>query len=229
MPDFFDRVVARDFGLPADAYGVIRVRPRLPQIFERREPAAPEPPEVPHQPRSTISGPTPGLPDRHQTAATVREQRLDVVLAPPLSVPRTEPAPPPTREREQPPAPEHFRQVVEQIVTTPAPLLVAPAVAAAPEVRLPTPEPGRREFSPAPTVVPAVRPPAPNNGWPDPVAAAVTRRRESALPERVVRISIGRVEVKAADVQPPRPSAQQGRPATALSLEGYLATKDGRR
>ncbi|MFE4519295.1 hypothetical protein ACFRMQ_34525, partial [Kitasatospora sp. NPDC056783] len=55
-------------------------------------------------------------------------------------------------------------------------------------------------------------------------APASAGRRQQREPDRVVRVQIGRVEVRAAGQTPPaaRRTRQPARPAPALDLEKYL-------
>ncbi|MBB5122010.1 hypothetical protein GO002_26240 [Streptomyces eurocidicus] len=242
MPDFFDRLLARHAptraGTPAD---VPRLRPRLPGPFERAgttEPGTPGPPgePAPAPPPARTSG-TPPVPAPLRPAAT------------------TAAAPP----RAAAPAREHPAASAVRLVPA-RPLLVAPPLPPAttapaesdraPRRRLADARPGAVGRSAGPTA----RPPAPNAsrtaapGSAAPPAPAVRprppqrpaasaapgdrRRRQPA--ERVVHVSIGRLEVTAAERRqdPPAPGGRAGtgrggRPEPVMTLDRYLGGAKG--
>lgn len=240
MPDFFDRLVGRS---KPDATGRgVRVRPRLPGPFERIDafgpgagppvpdaghPAAPRPAGAAEQPRPA----TAAAGDR-QPARPALPQVLQVLQTP---VAPREPAPP-----GRPPV-----QAVPLLV----PPRLPPAPAAAPPERRAAaprtdgsadtppsrpagrqgPAPQRPSGPSRPAAVPAPARPAPR------AASAVAKedgRRGRRAPERVVHVSIGRLEVKAADRRPAAPpvrTERPGRTGPALSLETYLTREEAQR
>ncbi|MFF2658442.1 hypothetical protein ACFVUH_13860 [Kitasatospora sp. NPDC058032] len=236
MPDHFDRLVAkgapgRD---PAGAGAGVRVRPRLPGPFERidalgptlpaggGEPVAPGLPDgrpvLALLPRSATPHPTPAgeTPPaavgaaRPAAAPALPLPRTPLLLAPPI-------APATARADEPPPRTGAARPAA------PAPVTAAPVaapqrtVAAEPPAGAP-PAPVRPAVAPASgRRAAAVAAPGHASG-----NGAGTRRRPRPV-ERVVRVRIGRVEVRAAErvqAEPRRPAA--ARPAPALGLDTYL-------
>ncbi|MFI1255241.1 hypothetical protein ACH4U6_15810 [Streptomyces netropsis] len=242
MPDFFDRLLARHVpGRQGTPTAVARLRPRLPGPFERIETAGTDAP-----------GPTAGPPPAPGSA---RAAGPSPVPAPPRPAP---PAAPPA-PRATTPAPQRPAPAVRLVPARP--LLVAPplppAATAAPNgERTPgghtgaarpdaTGQPlGQATRNPAP---PASRPSTPKPGTPAVSAARPKppqrpadtttvgdRRRRQKPPERVVHVSIGRLEVTAGHRQSPaKPDRRagtedRGRPKPAMTLDRYLgAGRDG--
>ncbi|GGO94905.1 hypothetical protein [Wenjunlia tyrosinilytica] len=242
MPDFFDRLLARHApdrrGAPG---GAARVRPRLPGPFERVETTGVEPlePSLPSAgapgSRAAAAHPAPG-PGRAESAAGP---------APTPAGPR-----PASSAHDRRPRPEAPR------AAAPAPLLVAPPVPTAvpgpiaQRVQRRRPEDGgggreeRRAQRPqqprsAPAgPQPAVRPaPAPAPARPQaPRRAAAKasdaeRRRRRQPAEQVVHVSIGRLEVKAAErkgAAKPVKDTAAGRPAPSMKLDQYLSRGEAR-
>ena len=221
MPDLFARLAARAQDLPG---ATPRVRPRLPHLFERPQPVVPEPEPtaaVPWVPRAEAGrqpaalaldrepparrGPEPPSPSRRPAAVpeeTVVRRRTVTAVESVMSV----------------------RRVLERIDLPARPLLLPPM--AAPAAPAPPPAPGG---GPEPASSPAsgraaVR--AATAVRVEPVAAPP--RRTPPRAERVVHVTIGRLEVRAG-TPAPRPPARPGRPAPAVPLGDYLAGEGGRR
>ncbi|WP_405734191.1 hypothetical protein OG607_39310 [Streptomyces sp. NBC_01537] len=240
MPDFFDRLVGRS--TPDAAGRGVRVRPRLPGPFERIDAfgpgAGPPEPETGHP-----AAPRPGgaaEPPRPATAAAGDRQPARPALLQVLQVLQTPVAP---RE----PAPPGRPPVPAVPLLVPPRLPPAPA-SAPPERRAAAPRTddsadtppsrpaGRQEPAPQrpsgpsrPAAVPAAARPAPRVA---PAAVKDDGRRGRRAPERVVHVSIGRLEVKAADRRPAAPPARTERPGRtgpALSLETYLTREEAQR
>ncbi|MFD8781046.1 hypothetical protein [Kitasatospora sp. NPDC059599] len=224
MPDHFDRLVAK--GDPGGDRAGVRVRPRLPGPFERPEALAPALPVVDEEsfgPGRSGRRPAP-VPLPRPPAAPVERALRTVVgedrpaVAPVLPLPRP-------------------------------PLLIAPPVT---PVAAPAVEPALRREDARPAAVPtpvtalhrAAAPELPTVAPPAPVRTAAaapasvrraaaaaapgqahgtgTRRRQRPV-ERVVRVQIGRVEVKAAQRTPTGPrKPAAARPGPALDLDKYL-------
>ncbi|MEW2578915.1 hypothetical protein [Streptomyces syringium] len=242
MPDFFDRLLARHVpGRQGAPTAVARLRPRLPGPFERIETAGTDAP-------SPIAGtaPAPGS-DRRAGPTSVP--------APPRPAPSA--APPAPRATATPP-PERTTPAVRLLPARP--LLVAPpllpAATAAPNgerapgrhsgaarsvtterpsaqaTRRPTPLASRPPTpTPGTPAVPAARPKPPHR--PADSTGTGDRRRRQKPPERVVHVSIGRLEVTAGQRQGPakpdrRPRTEDGgRPGPAMTLDQYLETGRG--
>jgi hypothetical protein len=256
MPDFFDRLVARDAhrggaGSSAAARaadltrraGVIRVTPRVPTPFEWPTAAGLE--EV------VETGAAPGWP------AHAVEPTRPLASAPPsaaaaerLGYAQTGQAPVARRggDRDLRPPP----QLLLVPPTLPAPAL-GPAAADAPEA-FPAPQPhrpapvahaardrdaGPTAAAPGPAAAPAshplpYRPAAPAAAAArDSTAPAGRVRRLAAArpPERVVQVRIGRIEVRPTEQAQRRRAADRapGRPAPQLSLDRFLAGGGGGR
>ncbi|WP_410539692.1 hypothetical protein [Streptomyces sp. KL2] len=241
MPDYFDRLLTRHIpaargagAAPGRGPGVpVRVRPRLPEPYERVEAlrGAPWEPEeanpfLPPAPRPAVR---PG-----DDRAAVRHERE--IRTEHRTVVRTGPVP--DGDRARPPA------AARPVQPQPA----RRATASPPPAAVPAPPrggrtaPARTEREPLPAAVPA---PVPRDAGPAPVptvavplrpagaraareaARAAGGRRRSRTAERTVHVRIGRLEVSAAPPaagpagagRPQRPA----RPAPALSLADYLA------
>jgi len=206
MPDFFERLATRSAGLPGSRP---RALPRLAHPFERASTPEVEPEitAIPY-PRPVVvplAAPTPGVVERHtETLRHERESHHSSIVEHRLTT-----------------VDSSVHRVLERLEVRQPPLLVpvpAPAATAAP---IQPPEPaGATPVMPQPA--PAVAQPV--RAWTTVAKAASVPARRAAAPEpeRVVHVSIGRVEVKAAApaARAPRPS---GRPAPAVPLEKYLA------
>jgi hypothetical protein len=208
MPDFFERLAARSAGRPG-----VRAMPRLAHPFERagvHEPEVAEVPAVRPTPLATAGAPAvPSLPsvvERHtETVHHERELLRSTVV-----------------ERNAITVQSSMHHVLERLEVPQQPLLVpVPVVAPVADLSQPS-EPA--------VASPAAPPPAPAVAQPVRVWAAVAKteqavvpgRRAAPEPERVVHVSIGRVEVKAA-APPAGVPKRAGRPAPAVPLEKYLA------
>ncbi|MFF2076564.1 hypothetical protein ACFVXG_17620 [Kitasatospora sp. NPDC058162] len=232
MPDHFDRLLAKG-GPGADRAGV-RLRPRLPGPFERPDALAPARPVTAEEPfgpgRSggrpvAVPLPRPSaapLAAPAGTALRAVEGGDRPAAAPVLPLPRT-----------------------PLLVTPPVTPAAAPAVAptarreAARPTAVPTPVTAlHRAAAPElPPVAPpaAIRPAAAPASVRRAAAAAApglthgtgARRRQRPV-ERVVRVQIGRVEVRAAERAPAAPrKPAAARPAPALDLDKYLNGRSG--
>ncbi|MFJ7905610.1 hypothetical protein [Kitasatospora sp. NPDC096204] len=241
MPDHFDRLVAKgardragsgsESGSEAGSEGVVRVRPRLPGPFERIDGLGPDRPDVDGESAA------PGRPELRPLAAP---------LPRPTAAPRPAPAEGAPRN-----AAHDDRPAAAPVLPLPrTPLLVAPPIAAAapavePVLRAGAARPAAPPAGSAPPGTAPSRTAAPRTAGAPPVsvrpAVAPASGRRAALTaalghapgtgtsgrqrpvERVVRVRIGRVEVRAAErtpVGPRRPAA--ARPAPALDLGRYL-------
>lgn len=249
MPDFFDRLLARSVptsraGGTSSAGDAVRVRPRLPQPFERIEAVRSELP-LPDEP-------TPALAPSLQPPAVrevlrerkVRTDYLSVVQAAeptpsreeltahtiPGAFADREPAGPllsPAAELSQGP-----REALEGRSTRRSEQRAAPASA------------GTQPSSPVRVAAPTGAPiaPAPTTARPRPVDSAAARpaarsgtgRRQQQPAERVVHVQIGRLEVSAAapGSRDPRnaaaPDRRPGRPAPTLALDAFLSREEKR-
>jgi hypothetical protein len=218
--DYFDRLVGR--GGPA------RVRPRLPEPFERAD--------APHGPAEPLE-----LDEERPAAAPPRPARPAAGPAPLHTAPARAADPAPAR-----PAPPRVTRVLREtavLAAAPAPLLLPPA---APPPPVPPPARPARERAAEPTdrqepaLAPVLPPttterPAPGPAparpavratVPVPDARGTARERDRRRPaaERTVHVTIGRVEVTAA--APPRrgPAPDRPRrPAPTVSLDTYLS------
>jgi hypothetical protein len=217
MSDFFERLVARD-----RQGGEPLARPRLPQIFERAvteqaESVAPTPP-APWVPTPEVRDVPPVV--HHTVETVVRHEgpppvRLESPV--PVATPLAAPQPPPVAPRvvAAPSAPAEVTVVRETEKATP-PVLRDRAV----------------PLPPAPVAVPrpAPLPQSRRVEEPRPVPAPVPRRIPPRAPDRVVRVSIGRIEVTAATAgRHETPRRRQTRNAPVVTLERYLSGEDGHR
>ncbi|WP_026361199.1 hypothetical protein [Amycolatopsis nigrescens] len=228
MPDYFDRLVARAADWPDAPEAVPKVRPRLPDPFER-------PPRAQLEQFETVDAPP-------FTAPVPDDPPVPSLPAPPFPLPRPdfpaagpEPRPEPVRQAERivsvpsGQVRETLRRLVDrlevrtEVVAAPP---VRPAAPRAPRAGRPT---GHRETVPAP-----VRPSvvdirlAGRAQEPGGTARSPGERRAQPPPaERVVRVSIGKLAVKAA-AQPEQPRPRGGqRPSPVVSLDRYLAGEGG--
>ncbi|UQI46379.1 hypothetical protein M1P56_19515 [Streptomyces sp. HU2014] len=244
MPDFFDRLLARHAPARGDApTGVTRLRPRLPGPFERIGTTGFDGPEPSGARTAPAAGPTTRTAESGLRPAASR------------------PAPPPAPTALGPavaPAREHSPAAVTRLLPA-RPVLAVPAVppllASGPErdagrsrrqdARLADPaerRPARRAARPtelpartagkAPAAaVPQARPRQPERAAA--AAPAAERRRRHQAPERVVRVSIGRLEVNGERRPLPTKPAGRGapdgggRPRPALTLDQYLTRGNG--
>lgn len=225
MSDFFARLAGRAADLPVAAP---MVRPRLPHLFERPQPMSaesldvegfrsrtPEPPPTTEQRTERGRPPAPRPPALATPLRPVQEPHVDDVVRH-RTVTNVESV-------------SSVRQVVERLLLTQAPTLVPPPLVAPTRI--------------APDSKPADRPPA---APPPPTRAraAETSRRTVAMPveradlaaarsrspepERVVHISIGRLEVLGNRPTPRKPGSRTERPAPLLPLNDYLTGEGGR-
>ncbi|MFE6867517.1 hypothetical protein ACFVFS_13225 [Kitasatospora sp. NPDC057692] len=235
MPDHFDRLVAKG-GPGGDLAAGVRVRPRLPGPFERITALGPAPTAVGEA--SAVPGGRPLAAPLPRTApdptaragaprATAGDDRPSAVPAlplprPPLLVaPAIAPAavsaagPVPRVEAARPAAPPP--RTARPATAVP---LLAPPRATAPEPPLGTPPAPAR-----PAAAPASGRRASAAAAPGQAPGTGARRRQRPV-ERVVRIQIGRVEVRAAERAPVGPRGPAAtRPAPSVDLTGYL-TRD---
>ena len=233
MSDFFEGLAARSSG------AATALRPRLASAYETRDaleiieeaPAAPNVPLPP--PPARAAAPTPPEPQpqparvpepppiREETAPAAREQRtleqtierVHHVLSPQAAETRPEERPAP-RAAEAPPEPP-AESVVE-------PAAVEPAVEVRERetVRVLTPPP--RELLPPPPRVPPV-------GRRQTIRTIADRQPPASPGEpSTVRITIGRVEVRA--VQPPQPPPRPAPPPAppGPTLEEFLEERERR-
>ncbi|MFE0044598.1 hypothetical protein [Streptomyces albireticuli] len=242
MPDFFDRLLARHAPARRDApTGTTRLRPRLPEPFDRTGTTGADGPE-PSDAWDVPAGPA-------RTAGTGRRPAATLPVPPPAP---TAPRPATARTRDHAPA-----AVARSLPARP--LLAAPAVPP-PLAPVPGRDAGRerrRDAGPAePSGRPAARrtarpaePPARTAGEPTaaavpqarprrseraaPAVPAAERRRRHQPPERVIRVSIGRLEVNGERRPlPTKPTVRGGpdgggRPRPSLTLDQYLTRGDG--
>jgi hypothetical protein len=208
MPDFFHRLAARAAGLPSSQP---RALPRLAHPFERAVVAQETEPVAASLSRPAASAPPvipPVVVERHtETVRHERESQQSTVV-----------------ERHLTTMDSSVHHVLERLEVAQPPLLVpvappAPAPVAAVLIQPPEPAGATPVASqPAPAVAQPVR------AWTAVAKAASVPARRAAAPEpeRVVHVSIGRVEVKAA-APAARPPRSTGRVAPAVPLEKYLA------
>jgi len=237
MPDFFDRLVARH---TPDAGGALRARPRLPGPFERVDTAEPpvQPPLLDVE-RSAPPAPPPAVRTTAATPPNVaahspRPAHLLAVEAP-LAVREATSAPlgalVVAAVRPPPPAPV---SVAGQPATGPAPGATRPQSPAEDEptgrdvtVRSPGTAAPR---SPSPVVVPVIARPSGR-----PATSVVHQPTDRpGRPERVVHVSIGRLEVRAERRRPDTSresggTGRSGRAAPVLTLAKYLAGEEAQR
>ncbi|WIX99165.1 hypothetical protein QRX60_34655 [Amycolatopsis mongoliensis] len=211
MADFFARLVARSAGRPGP---LPRVQPRLPHPYER--PVAPEPepadavPSVPAAPRvAPDRPPEPPEIQRHHSETV----RLDHEVRHTTTV-----------ERSLTTVDSSVREVLERIEAAPAPSLV-PAVPSGPPG---DPGPPGADGTPGtpgtPGAVARMAEAVAVVAQPERLPAAPRRSRRE--PDRVVHVSIGRLEVKAAGAAPSPAAARRPagrRAAPAVPLADYLA------
>lgn len=212
MSDFFERLVARSAGRPGPQP---RVRPRLAHPFERvappefdavfgEAPASPPSPGAPAGPVTAHQGP--GVVE-HRTETVRREHELRHATV---------------VERTATTVDTSVREVLERIGTTSPPLLmpvVRPGPAGVPGEPGPAGEPG--SLAPAPRVPAATKAIAAAAARPQ-RAAAATPGRADPEPDRVVHVSIGRLEVKATAAAPAR-NHRPARMVPTVPLADYLA------
>ncbi len=206
MPDFFERLAARSAGLPGPQP---RALPRLAHPFERAVASEVEPeitaspvvrPVVAEMPAS------PGVVERHtETLYQERESHHSTVVERHLTTVDT----------------SSVHSVLERLEVRQPPLLVPVPTPIAPAVSQPPEPAGAPPAQPQPAPAVAAQP---VRAWTAvaQVASVPARRAAAPEPERVVHVSIGRVEVKAAApaARQPRPS---GRAEPAVPLDKYLA------
>ncbi|MFE7559788.1 hypothetical protein [Kitasatospora sp. NPDC057500] len=231
MPDHFDRLLNKGDPVPDRAGTGVRVRPRLPGPFERIETPGPartpvavgDEPVVPGRPPAPGVLPRPAAPAPAPTGGaprvTVGDRRP--AAAPGLPLPRTP-------LLVAPPIAPAAAATVEPLVRTaaarptaappdnPAPLTAPPRTAA------PEPSAGAPSAAPRPAVAPTPGRRATAATAPGRTVGGRARRRQQPV-ERVVRVQIGRVEVRAAERAPAVPRRPEAsRPAPALGLDRYL-------
>lgn len=258
MPDFFDRLVARGArpggggsggaaaptSGPARLAGMTVVRPRVPGLFERPAPPAPdrelevtaEPPLSGLGLAGPPSGAAPGSPPQPRThtwlvAAPVAHRGAEQAREPspppqPAPVTALLPAAPQfaPSAAAAPAAPARRQDTPHPVSASPGREPAGgPGAQTAPQALAP-PVPAAPPQAPAP---PAWRPPAPAPAG----AAPATRPPHAGTPtEPTVRISIGRIEVRAPEPPGHRGADRRpGRPAPVLSLDRFLAGEAGQR
>jgi translation initiation factor IF-2 len=226
MPDFFDRLIARTASPdPAlhRAAGVVRVRPRLPSLFERSDPAEPEPLDTPTMARLAEASAAPPA----DAAPAIRAAEPAAVSPIPPAASYVDrdrrPPRPPSPAVGDPPligVPPDFR-----LPAAPS-TVVAAAVVPSTDRRDDARPPARvvERVGPLPVIPRAAAVPRPPANLPAPASGGQASRREPPRPaERSVQVRIGRIEVTA----PPRPdAAASARPRPrrepALTLARYL-------
>lgn len=221
MPDYFDRLVGRSLGAAATV-DQPWVRPRLPQLFERPGPEATEfPAAAAAAPLTPVPVTAPaGVPpagagrdtlvDVRHTAVTVREKAFDLP-SPGFPAPAGDASPVVA-------ATERVERLVERQTVRP----LTPAV-----VEHPVAEPRLDQPLTAQVVPPQAIDPRPAAAPAAPETVAAKADPQPAAPERVVRISIGRLAVTAA--APDRPDRGPDRPGRAkprVSLDRYLGREE---
>ncbi|MFF7454612.1 hypothetical protein [Kitasatospora sp. NPDC008115] len=232
MPDHFDRLLNKGDPVRDRAGTGVRVRPRLPGPFERietlgpartpmtvgEEPVVPGRPPVPGplpRPAPPATAPTGGTPrvavgDHRPAAVPVLPlPRTPLLVAPPIAPAATAPAvEPPARTAAARP--------------TAAPPVNAAPLTAPPRTAAPEPSAGAPSAAPRPAVAPSPGRLATAAASPGSTDGGRGRRRQRPV-ERVVRVQIGRVEVRAAERAPAAPRRPEAsRPAPALALDRYL-------
>ncbi|WP_158891587.1 hypothetical protein [Amycolatopsis anabasis] len=223
MRDFFDRLVTRA-GF-AESEPAPKVRPRLPNPFERAQPLEWDELVVLDETRATAPEP--------ETAPEPRPAPPRA-SAPPLSGSAPAPRPagaPPERRGEVRAEPvrraqvtETVRQVVEHLEIHRTLVAPAPVPPDSPE---PRPElPVARANEPVrPSVVDKTRARPVREVVAAEAARDAERRGEQPAAERVVRVTIGKLAVTAAGAQPPKPPPRTARPAPEVGLDRYLARR----
>jgi hypothetical protein len=217
MSEFLGNLAARALGLSAVA------RPR-PSIFEPRR-AAPEPlalePEavsVPHSARAEEAPRAPTRPKRNQPAREAESQARH-----PTPSAETEAEAPPVRAlpAEMPAARTHAR-------AAPPPgdgRTNAPAVAEQGVAVLRAASPAEPAETPADTAIMTTPSPQPTRvaPWPRlPVKPSFPVRVKRETPGPTVRVSIGRIEVRAVKAEEPSEPRKRPRQAPRISLDDYL-------
>jgi hypothetical protein len=243
MPDFFDRLVARHTP-DSGAGGALRARPRLPGPFERtgmtatttgpalldaERPAAPLPTTAPRPspaPTPAAFRPSAGReqPSTVQVPLTVREHAAPdrgALVAPALPqtavlLPVSEPE---RRRKEREQAVARPERLVREITDHQENILIRKTA---------------REIAPHATAVPAAVPTTPRTPARAVTSAAKQPVGRTKGPQRVVHVSIGRLEVKAAGRRPESDARggraeRSGRGTPALSLEKYLSREGAQR
>ena len=230
MADHFDRLAGRT---APDGGTAPRVQPRLPGPFERIDTlgADPEPPpSAPARPAERpvpLPAPLPAAYPAHRKAEPAPPRPVPLPLAlretpapehGALLAPAVPPPPPQPVAGREPSEPVTVRAVGPQPHTEPGPHLPAP-----PAVRPAAARPA----------APAVAAPAHRPGTAGRTAPAdpAGRERQPRPPERVVHVSIGRLEVTAAGRRPDagRRAERAGRADPGLSLRTYLSGQEARR
>ncbi|MFF7994345.1 hypothetical protein ACFZDG_31765 [Kitasatospora xanthocidica] len=228
MPDHFDRLVTR--AGPDGFRAGVRVRPRLPGPFERLDALAPALPVVDGEsfgPGRSVGRPAPVPLPRPPAAplATPVERALRAVVgedrpavAPVLPLPRTPLLiAPPVTPAAAPAVEPAERRGPARPAAVPTPV-TAPHRAAAPELPTVAPPAPLRPAAAAPASVRRAAVAA----APGQAHGTGTRRQQRPV-ERVVRVRIGRVEVRAAQPAPAAPrKPTAARPSPALNLDTYL-------
>lgn len=256
MPDFLDRLIARSgppvgggpgngaaAAGPERLAGMAMARPRVPGLFERRAPPAPESDlDAEAAPQPAEPGST-GIP-RATAPAVPRQPRTHAWL---LHAPAAYRGREHDREPPPPTAVAALLPVAPQLVPPPA---AAPAAQplgrdGTPAIRMhpgKDPEGGqgaplilRPAGTPAPQARPRITAAAPAPRIPvtaQPGGAAASQSSHVPPPSGpIVRISIGRIEVRpAGPAGRPRPgTARGGAAGPALSLDRFLAGEGGER
>lgn len=239
MSDYFDRLLTRHVPVVPGAGAApgggpdtpVRVRPRLPEPYERVEALRAEPRGA--EEAGLLLRPAPRPAVRREERTAVRHERE--IRTEHRTVVRTEPAPHGDRERPpesarpaRPPRTTGRTAAPPRPGTEPTPRRggrTVPARAAQDVPPAAAPAPARRNTGPdlAPAGTVPLRPSAADAS----AARAAGGRRRPRTAERTVHVRIGRLEVSAAPPaagptgagRPQRPA----RPAPALSLADYLA------
>ncbi|WP_370949876.1 hypothetical protein AB5J62_20345 [Amycolatopsis sp. cg5] len=224
MADFLDRLLARSVpGCPAPA-GEALVVPRLPQPFEQFTGGVEQEELVAAPTRRSPSPVTQAAPSPVVTTAVETHHHTESPAPAPAAKPwipvsRQVTATPPVTPRPSVTtrhhhSETHISQVTEQQRLTSVNVSVSPDV---------SPDGPSATLLPSTTTV--VVPVLPGEPRRAPETAA---RRGDPPPPPPVRISIGRVEVKAAETAKPAARTRPSRAEPAVSLERYLA-EEGRR
>jgi hypothetical protein len=196
MSDFLERLVERSRAdLPPE------IRPRLPSAFEAglvlaRESAAPLPDEREERPLAVHRGPLVAPPAepplRARSEPEPRPLRLEPARARARQAPAPRPGPAPEPRSGPPPAPR-------------------------PDDAVP---PAATEHTSSPPLEPRVQPAVPEAEGPSPERSSADGR-DAAEAAPVIRVTIGRIDVRAVAEVPP-PSSARRPAAPRLSLDEYL-------
>ncbi|MFB7469395.1 hypothetical protein [Kitasatospora sp. NPDC056184] len=235
MPDHFDRLVAKG-GPGADPAAGVRARPRLPEPFERITALGPALPAAEEAPVAADgrplaaplprSAPSPAVPPGAPRAAVGDDRPAAAPVLPSPHPPLL--VAPPTAPTAAPAAGPVVRVAAARPAAPPTgaarPVTAVPA-AAPPRAAASGPSVGTPPAPARPATAPASGRRAAAAAAPGQAPGTAARRRQRPV-ERVVRVQIGRVEVRAAERTPAGPRGPAAsRPAPAVDLAGYL-TRD---